>query len=960
MKKKSGGFLVWKVLLFGICVLLLLCSACLVFLLVRQKELTEELVRLDAQMQVLWQSCGVKVGIKPTEPVVDGGLTELHRSRRNLEGEVTQIQEEKDMLMLMTYSMVPIKTFMNLCNSSRGICLTGPPGPQGLRGRPGSPGPQGVPGTEGRRGKRGPPGEKGEPGPKGDPGPPRLKGETYNDIFIEGPPGPRGPPGPPGPPCPAHDCHEARNKIFREHIHQTNTTLDSSPLLSTEAFNDTEAENTSSWTAVKPGTQTPFPTADKVNRLDVTDSNKLLETTMGAVSDHPESGNDTLNHSNTENVTETPTTLRALLPPDRTENSETFDGSRNNDYTPMRSELVSPSPDYSHNKRIQTSTESATEASVSVLPAPEARGVFNVTDSEKILETHEKSESILFHKDDSRDLLNDPSSVTETPIEFVTATLSADKNNAAFKEKPLKNKSVTNNERRTKTESPAHIPVDNSQDVLNIGDATTLATLKSDSVSFQDDSIDTLDDSSHAVNFTEAWMRLFTASISAHKTGDKFNKSGIIVETSTNSSYSQKTNSKPNLTTKKRWTTTVPPTTRPTNDRRDVLNFTDIETVHQEYNHNNLTHSNTENVTETPVTLTALLPPDITEKSDPFSGSRNFNDTPIRSGFWVEMTSSDDTWNNTKREKTTPAPSTILTASLSVVDLAKKKDAFKNSGIPNNTAVESDSLFQIQTNNKIDKTTNERWAKAECSIKTIRCSERATEMQSTFGAWMSDVSQLDGSRYWLAEHFSGRLLTEHRDVSTFQSKGDRTIDMRMFYQGCGHVIYKKSFYFHKAGTKRLIKFDLNSRRTNTLIMANSRYNNLTYLFRNSKTYFKFAVDENDLWVIFASDTDDNVMVVKLNSDTFSVESIINTHYPTAKAGNAFIVCGVLYFTDVRDRRVTYAFDLNKESPQDASFDLKSADGILAMLSYYPNQKLLYMWDNRSLKTCKVKLKFTKQ
>lgn len=141
-------------------------------------------------------------------------------------------------------------------------------------------------------------------------------------------------------------------------------------------------------------------------------------------------------------------------------------------------------------------------------------------------------------------------------------------------------------------------------------------------------------------------------------------------------------------------------------------------------------------------------------------------------------------------------------------------------------------------------------------------------------------------------------------------------------------------------------------------MANSRYHNLTYLFRNSKTYFKFAVDENGLWVIFAADTDDNTMVAKLNPDTFSVESVINTHYPTTKAGNAFIVCGVLYFTDDKDRRVTYAFDLNKESPQDASSDFRPASGILAMVSYYPNKNLLYMWDNSSVKTCKVKVKLT--
>ena len=141
-------------------------------------------------------------------------------------------------------------------------------------------------------------------------------------------------------------------------------------------------------------------------------------------------------------------------------------------------------------------------------------------------------------------------------------------------------------------------------------------------------------------------------------------------------------------------------------------------------------------------------------------------------------------------------------------------------------------------------------------------------------------------------------------------------------------------------------------------MADSRYRHLAYLFRNSKTYFKFAVDENGLWVIFATDTEDDMMVAKINPDLFFVESVINTRYPTTKAGNAFIVCGVLYFTDDKDRRVTHAFDLKKESPLNASFDLRPANGILAMLSYYPKRRTLYMWDNSSVKTCKVKLKLT--
>lgn len=154
------------------------------------------------------------------------------------------------------------------------------------------------------------------------------------------------------------------------------------------------------------------------------------------------------------------------------------------------------------------------------------------------------------------------------------------------------------------------------------------------------------------------------------------------------------------------------------------------------------------------------------------------------------------------------------------------------------------------------------------------------------------------------------------------------------------------------------RFGLKTKTAQILTMPDTRYHNLTYLFRNSKTYFKFAVDESGLWVIFASNVDDSTLVAKLDDDTFSIESVINTTYPTAKAGNAFIVCGVLYFTDDKDRRVTYAYDLKKESPVDAGFDIRSGNGILAMLSYYPNKKLLYVWDNKSVNTCRVKFKKT--
>lgn len=98
MQERSGAFL----RLAGMCTLLL-SSAGLIYLLVRQSELTEELLRLEAQVKVLVQSCGLQDGAS----LQGDGLKKLQRSRRNQEEAETQ--DEKDMLMLMTYSMVPVR-----------------------------------------------------------------------------------------------------------------------------------------------------------------------------------------------------------------------------------------------------------------------------------------------------------------------------------------------------------------------------------------------------------------------------------------------------------------------------------------------------------------------------------------------------------------------------------------------------------------------------------------------------------------------------------------------------------------------------------------------------------------------------------------------------------------------------------------------------------------------------------
>ncbi|XP_069564301.1 uncharacterized protein [Brachyistius frenatus] len=967
MKERSGVFLVWKMLLVGMCVLLLLSSAGLVFLLVRQKELAEDLVRLESQMQELSQSCRQLAGI-PADFGEAGDLKKLHRSRRNQEGDPTLSQDQKDMLMLMTYSMVPVKAVVDLCNSSKGICLTGPPGPQG---RPGSPGPQGAPGPKGRQGRR----------------------------------------GPPGPSFPACSPTEMRNKTFRERSRQANMLM-ASPTSHPAADNrdvlniteklldpNIDSESVSFHPNYSPKTLNDA-NGETVTRAAVNSLTGLFTVGSGGNSDafsgrgkatgtameielvspRPDFRHDTWIEINPENVTEASIKLLTESPSGHPAENSRDDFKVTDSEKRPDSKIMDPEPvQFHHGSLNDTDIENVTEGPFKLLPAPfdadqnsdafngsrtvikttmksesssvrpaeNNRDDFKVTDSEKYPDSKIMDpEPVPFHEDDHHGSLNDTDTenVTEGPFTLLP-------------------------------ESPSGHPAENSRDDFKVTDSEKRPDSKimdPEPVQFHHGSLNDTD----IENVTEGPFKLLPAPFDADQNSDAFNGSRTVIKTTMKSDS---------------------PSARPAENSRDDFKVTDSEKrpdskimdpepvqFHQDDHHGSLNDTDTENVTKGPFKLLPA-PFDADQNSDAFNGSRTVIKTTMKSdslsGHPAENSRDDfkvtdsekrsdskimdpvlfhedsghGSLNITKRENATKALNTLLTTSLAV-GLDQKRDNVNSSGDVIDKPMKSESSNPLQDYNEINETADEKLTRTECNIKTIKCSGKSIQMQSTYGAWMSDVSRLDDGRYWLAEHFSGRSLMESRNISAFQDTNYNRIDIKKFFQGCGHVVFKGSFYFHNGGTDKLIKFDLKTKRTNTLIMPDSRYQNLTYLFRNSKTYFKFAVDENGLWVIFASNTDDDTMVAKLNPNSFSVESVTNTGYPTTKAGNAFIVCGVLYITDDNDRRVTYAFDLKKKSPLDASFDLRPADGILAMLSYYPNKKLLYMWNKSSLSTCRVKFK----
>ncbi|KAL4613330.1 gliomedin-like isoform X2 [Arapaima gigas] len=278
----------------------------------------------------------------------------------------------------------------------------------------------------------------------------------------------------------------------------------------------------------------------------------------------------------------------------------------------------------------------------------------------------------------------------------------------------------------------------------------------------------------------------------------------------------------------------------------------------------------------------------------------------------------------------------------------------KSQWVNEHQAQQSAGLFYAVPNDDIlSEKTETDLEKPEIVIKSIVSLTNVTKVESTFGAWMQDSAVENDQRIWVAEHFSGRVVNEYKDIESFQNSSYNTIDVKKFFQGCGHIVHNGSIYYHIAGTFKIAKFHLQTKKLYTIAVQNALYQNLVYLFHNSKTYFKLAVDENGLWLIFAVSADENIMVTQLDEKTFSVVTYVNTSYPRTKAGNAFIARGVLYVTDAKDTKVTYAFDLLKERPVTVSFDLRSSTGVLAMLSYSPRNQHLYAWDSGYVRTYKV-------
>ncbi|XP_059495243.1 gliomedin [Stegostoma tigrinum] len=237
-------------------------------------------------------------------------------------------------------------------------------------------------------------------------------------------------------------------------------------------------------------------------------------------------------------------------------------------------------------------------------------------------------------------------------------------------------------------------------------------------------------------------------------------------------------------------------------------------------------------------------------------------------------------------------------------------------------------------------------------IKSVDAPYNVTRIENTFGAWMKDPAAKNNERIWVVEHFSGLTVKEYENLEALRIGSNfKTITLARYFHGCGHAVYNGSIFYHKGGSDQIIRFPLGGKQAQHMKVENALHNNRNYLFQNAKTYFDLTADKDGLWVIYASSHDENIVVgqIEINEDSFLIVQNINTTYPKSKAGNAFIARGILYLTDTKDSKIIFALDLLKDKPLDVSFDLRSSNDTLTMVSFDPYDHTLYTWENGYLK-----------